>query len=1167
MSTLRGPAAHGPSSKWSASCDDGRATRLARVAEDASAEASVAYRGDKPPNLLSLAPARATDRQARDRAARPRGCALTHREPWCRAPRQAACQLLSAVLGGGAVLGLPFCFRSCGAVLGSLLLAACGAASLASAHLLLAASSVTGARSYEALAALTLGARGGHLVAACVWTLQLGSLVASLNVLADLTSAFAGSVVPPGAEPSRTGVIGAVVALALLPLALAVRSPRSAAALSATAPAFVLAFVAALLSHAAGVHARGAARPLALWRAQGAPVALPVMVFALSGHAFLFPTYASLRAPTPRRMASVAARALGAAALLYAAVGLFGYAAFRERTAGDVLRNLGGGSLGGRHGSASGGGDAPTHASGIASAAWRALKVAYGASVVAAVPLAMLPLREALSRASAPSACAGVCGSGGGGGGGAAAAAASPARRFLRHGASVVALLAAALACALAVPNLEFVFALTGATACVLLSYILPAAIYLRVAAGASSAPAAAVLAASAAGAGDAAPVWLPAPRAAKAGARALLLAGLLAGAVCTRATLSAVAEEADTVQLARAFVATEKVAAARTQRITQAAAAVASADAVQDAAAALFAARAEAADALGRMRSAHAATAFSSSESDASAGGGGVSGGGAAGAEAMGAALEGAAAALAAANSKVDARLAGVVSAAEALTEAAVAAGARNTPPAEPPVADAGDAHARLTAARPAGAGTAVAAARVAADAAAVSPLPSPPPWPADDAIGIALLLPRMRAAPSALLPPGASVEAATPPASRGVESAALRAHANATVAALAHTSVALDAVQRAANNAAGASTRGAGATARAQAVDDALGAAGVALSAADASLSALQAAAGSHAADAERALVNVLLDAAAPEEAAAAAAAVLHAAAGGDAVDAKPHGASPPPPLPLPHIQLPLPLPRLRFGGGEATLLPPVPPPLRLNASAAAAAAVQAVARSSVMRLGITVRAETQMCTHCVLCDTQRLMQLRALPSCAARGGGEQRRGGDARRGDCAPPGRRRRAGCCGGGGHAGERCGGGGGSAAGRRGRRGGDRARCAPHGRGARARRQRGGECRGAPRVTHLAKQAHKTCTNIHTHILPCLFVHALFASGLNPCTLLTWLRPKKGNGRRPKRAHPIPCLFARAGLRAVALRRRCPRVGAAARAARGGRPGAGVAAKR
>jgi amino acid permease len=888
------------------------------------------------------------------------------------------------VLGSGVLLGLPFCFRSCGALLGSLLLALCAAASLLSAQLLLAAAAATGSRSYEGLATAALGARAGALVAACVWALQLGSVVASVNIMADLLSAFAGSVVPPGAEPSRQGIIAAVVALALLPLALAVRSPRSAAALSGTAAAFVAALVVAVVTHAAGgalaarshAHARA---PLALWRAEGAPVALPVLVYALSGHALLFPVYASLKAPTPRRMAAVSARALGGAAAVYAVMGLGGYAAFRERTSGDVLRNFGG-----------------AHVSGAAQAAWRALKLAYGLSVAAAVPLALLPLREALTAGSAAAAGPGTPG-------------ARRSRAVLRHTAGVAGLLAAVLACALAVPNLEFVFALTGATACVLLSYILPAAIYLGVASG-RGVPAGSgggnvpmqpgcgtLLCGDTGGGAGGAAVWLPAPRRTAAAARCLLLAGILAAAVCTRATLSAVAEEADTVQLARALVKTERVAAAKTQKIAAAAAVVAQLDGLQDAAAALSAARVEAAEALTHMRSVVADT-FSSSSSDDP-----KPAATAAHAGAGGAALEGAAAALAAAHSKVDARLAGVVSAAQALND----------------VADGG------------AAGAAAAAAAAAAVVLPASPPPMPPPPPAHHATAEeqsashaaleAALAISMRAGapevrplhfqereeppppppsppPSPMPPPGGAAAGAS------MENSGVRARANATVAALAETAVALDAVQRAANRAAGAAARGGsggGAGKRAADVDNAVADAGAALSAADASLSALQAAAGSQAAEAERALVDVLLDAAAPE-ATAAALAVLRRDAETAAKPAK-DGTQLPLPLPLPTLHL-----RHRS---------PPPPAPRLNATAAAAAAVQAVARTTAKQAGITVR---HLCD--MRCDVRACgLILRILDA----GGGARGGGGDASRGDCAPAGGGRCAGGGGGGGHSAAAC----------------------------------------------------------------------------------------------------------------------------------------------
>ena len=41
----------------------------------------------------------------------------------------------------------------------------------------------------------------------CIVSLNLGCLVAYVNILADVLSSVAGSIIPPGAEPSRSTVL------------------------------------------------------------------------------------------------------------------------------------------------------------------------------------------------------------------------------------------------------------------------------------------------------------------------------------------------------------------------------------------------------------------------------------------------------------------------------------------------------------------------------------------------------------------------------------------------------------------------------------------------------------------------------------------------------------------------------------------------------------------------------------------------------------------------------------------------------------------------------------------------------------------------------------------------------------------------------------------------
>ncbi len=102
------------------------------------------------------------------------------------------------------VLGFPFAYRLCGLVLTSVLVLVSLTAGQLSMHLLLLASQAAGKRNYEELCRSCLGRAGERVLNVCVFLLNLGALVAYVNVLADVLSSVAGSIIPPGAEPSRS---------------------------------------------------------------------------------------------------------------------------------------------------------------------------------------------------------------------------------------------------------------------------------------------------------------------------------------------------------------------------------------------------------------------------------------------------------------------------------------------------------------------------------------------------------------------------------------------------------------------------------------------------------------------------------------------------------------------------------------------------------------------------------------------------------------------------------------------------------------------------------------------------------------------------------------------------------------------------------------------------
>lgn len=114
--------------------------------------------------------------------------------------------MVNFILGAG-VLGYPFCYKACGLVLTTILIFVCLIASQLSMRLLLVSSHTSGKKTYEDLAKHCFGKAGQRVMGTCVFMLNLGALIAYVNILADVLSSVAGSIIPPGAEPSRNMVM------------------------------------------------------------------------------------------------------------------------------------------------------------------------------------------------------------------------------------------------------------------------------------------------------------------------------------------------------------------------------------------------------------------------------------------------------------------------------------------------------------------------------------------------------------------------------------------------------------------------------------------------------------------------------------------------------------------------------------------------------------------------------------------------------------------------------------------------------------------------------------------------------------------------------------------------------------------------------------------------
>lgn len=212
----------------------------------------------------------------------------------------------------------------------------------------------------------------------------MGGLVGYLNILADVLSSVSGSMIPPGMEPSRFAVMTGITAFFFLPLGVAVKSEQSMGAVSKlvrlpplpirrhapvllltlprrrrrthsretdrSAPGvclqsigLILVFVVVVLLRFLTLPTAVDSGPLVMWDHSRILVSFPVMCFGFCAHVVMLPIVRPMRHLTLRRARAAVRRSLAVCASLYWTVGALAYASFRDRTAGDLLRNFGGG--------------------------------------------------------------------------------------------------------------------------------------------------------------------------------------------------------------------------------------------------------------------------------------------------------------------------------------------------------------------------------------------------------------------------------------------------------------------------------------------------------------------------------------------------------------------------------------------------------------------------------------------------------------------------------------------------------------------------------------------------------------------------------------------------------------------------------------------------------
>lgn len=333
-----------------------------------------------------------------------------------------------------------------------LLLVCCWLSKEASQLLLQSSMLASSASTYEGLALRVLGGAGKLLVTVAIFWQLLGTTVAFFVVIGDLVPRILASLgllaLGPALSSSRVLIMTLTGCGVVFPICLS-RDIQGLANLSMASLLFYAGFCASIIALALpNMLQTPWLHTLPMVDTSGIFSSVPILSIAFACQTSIFMIYNALPDANTDRMSLVVSSALDVCCALYFVVGFFGSICFQQTTSGNILNDLGPGLL------------------------TSILQLGFAASILASFPLVVYPCRASLhtllfSQAEElPSAL------------GLPRVQYIPQNQFVGLTAGILLL---ALGIAIVLPAVQTALALVGSTVGLLISYIIPAGIFLQV--------------------------------------------------------------------------------------------------------------------------------------------------------------------------------------------------------------------------------------------------------------------------------------------------------------------------------------------------------------------------------------------------------------------------------------------------------------------------------------------------------------------------------------------------------------------------------------------------------------------------------------------------------------------------------------------------------------